>query len=202
MNRIIFVLLLLVSIVSCKNTSDTLPFIGVKDIVDGKEVEHTIPDWSFTRQDGQIVTNKDLKNHVYVTDFFFLSCPTICPRVMKEMVKLYDAFEDDDRVKFVSFTIDPKRDTPERLQKYAASLGADQQKWWFLNGEKSKTYEIANEYYIVAYEDAEVEGGFDHSGKIVLTDKNGHIRSFSDGTDPKTTDKLIKDIKTLLKSYE
>lgn len=198
---LILMAIALISLSSCKDESE-LPFIGKKKIIDGKEVPHQIPSWSFTRQDGKQVTNDDLSDYIYVTDFFFISCPTICPRVMKEMKKIEEAFKNDDRVKLVSFTIDPERDTPEKLTAYAEKLGIDQDKWWFLNSDKETTYALANEYFIVAYEDKDVEGGFDHSGKIILVDKDGHVRSFSEGTEPETTDGLIKDIRKLLKSYE
>lgn len=202
MKKYLLIAITALIIVSCKDENKELPYIGQKKVVNGVEQYHTIPDWKFMRQDSSWVTNKDLKDHIYVTDFFFMSCPTICPRVMKEMLKIYKAFEGDDRVKLVSFTIDPKRDTPERLQGYADKLGVNTNQWWFLNNENDITYELANEYFIVAYEDKDSPGGFDHSGKIILVDKEGHVRSFSEGTEPETTDGLIKDIKTLLASYE
>ena len=182
---------------SCKDNSK-LPFLGNTKQENGITVQHQVRPWSYMRQDSVLVDNDSLKLFVYVTDFFFRSCPSICPRVTKEMLKIYDAFKDDNRVKLVSFTIDPKRDTPEKLKLYADNLGVDQSKWWFLSGDKDETYELANDYFIVAYEDAESPGGFDHSGKIILVDQGGHVRSFSEGTDPETTPGLIADIKKLL----
>jgi protein SCO1/2 len=122
--------------------------------------------------------------------------------VAKEMLNIYEAFDKDERVKLVSFTIDPKRDTPSKLKLYSNNLGIDANKWIFLTGDKDATFELANEYFVVAFEDADAPGGFDHSGKIILIDKEGHIRSFSEGTDPSTTGKLIEDIKILLKEYD
>lgn len=202
MRSILALLFLSTFFINCKEENKELPYIGEKIEVDGETVYHKIPSWSFMNQDSVMVTDEDLSDYVYVTDFFFISCPTICPRVMKEMKKVYEAFEDDKRVKLVSWTIDPERDTPAELKEYATKLGVDTDKWWFLNGAKERTYDLANEYFIVAYEDASVPGGFDHSGKLILVDKDGHVRSFSEGTDPETTDDLIKDIKTLLASYE
>ena len=183
-------------------TSSTLPILGKKKIVDGIEVNHIIPDWEFMDQDSNMVTNKDLSDVVYITDVFFTSCPTICPKTMREMKRIYTEFEDNPQVKLVSFTIDPERDSPERLKKYASNLEVDTKKWWFLHGEKEETYDLALDYFNTAYEDSDIPGGFNHSGKLILTDKNGHIRSFSEGTDPDETPKLIRDIKTLLKEYE
>jgi len=199
--RILIWVVLTALIVSCKNESAELPYIGQKTMVDGKEVPHTIPDWTYTNQAGDTVTNKDLSNYIYVADFFFTSCPSICPKVMKQMTILQKEFADEPLVKLVSFTLDPVRDTPEKLMAYANNIGADTDKWWFLAGEKEPTYELANEYFVVAYEDASVPGGFDHSGKILLVDKEGHVRSFAEGTDPSDTPKLIADINTLIQSY-
>ena len=196
------VLTLSLLLTSCKQNSGPLPYIGQKQIVDGKEVPHKVPDWTYTNQNGEQVTNRDLAEYIYVADFFFTSCPSICPKVMKQMLRLQEEFVTDPRVKMVSFTLDPKRDTPEKLTKYAKGIGADTDFWWFLAGEKEATFDLANEYFVVAYEDADVPGGYDHSGKILLVDKDGHIRSFADGTDPSSIPGLIKDVKKLLADYE
>jgi len=195
-------LLATILLVGCNNKSKELPYIGQVKVVDGIEIPHTIPDWTYTNQDGNSVTNRDLEDYVYIADFFFTSCPSICPKVMKQMTILQEEFASDDRVKLVSFTLDPVRDTPEKLSAYAHNIGADTDKWWFLVGEKEATYELANEYFVVAYEDATVPGGFDHSGKLLLVDKDGHVRSFAEGTDPSDTPKLIADTKILLASYD
>jgi protein SCO1 len=189
---------LFVLLVSC-NDNSPLPFLGQSKIVEGKTVYHTIPNWKMVNQDSLYVSNQDLRPFIYVSDFFFTSCPSICPRVTKEMLKIYEEFKSEPRVKLVSFTIDPKRDTPSKLKLYGDNLAIDHEKWWFLSGDKAATFELANAYFVVAFEDASVPGGFDHSGKIILTDQDGHIRSFSEGTDPESTPKLIGDIKKLLK---
>lgn len=182
--------------------SGDLPIIGKKEIIDGKVVHHRIPHWSYIDQDSTIVTDQALKDYIYVVDFFFISCPSICPRVTKEMKRIYDAFEGDDRVRFVSFTIDPERDTPGRLKAYKEKLGIQDDRWIFLCGDRDATFDLANEYFVVAYKDDEVPGGFDHSGKIILVDKEGHIRSFTEGTQAEDTPKFISDVKRLLKSYD
>lgn len=203
--KLIYILILTILIsfgIGCGETKPaTLPILGKKKIVDGKELNHIIPDWKFMDQDSNMVTNKNLSDVVYVTDVFFRSCPTICPKVMKEMKRIYLEFEDNPQVKLVSFTIDPERDSPALLKKYASNLQVDTKKWWFLHGEKEETYDLALDYFNTAYEDSDVPGGFNHSGKLILTDKNGHIRSFSEGTDPNETPKMIRDIKILLKEY-
>lgn len=190
---------------SCKNQSEesaVLPYLGNKEVVEGKEIAPKVGKINHYRQDSVLINNDSLGKFIYVTDFFFTSCPSICPKVMKEMLRLHEEFKNEPLVKLVSFTIDPKRDTPSKLKLYADNLGIDQGKWWFLTGDKDYTFELANTYFIVAKEDKDAPGGFDHSGMIVLVDKEGHVRSFSQGTDPEDTPKLIKDIKILLKSYQ
>jgi protein SCO1/2 len=149
-----------------------------------------------------LMTNQSLKDYIYVADFFFTSCPSICPKVMKEMMRIYESVKDDPQVKLVSFTIDPKRDDVRKLRLYADNLGIDHTKWYFLTGDKEATFALANTYFVAALEDPTAPGGFDHSGKIILVDKEGHIRSFSEGTDPENTPKIIADIKTLSASYQ
>lgn len=205
-NKISFLTVILAAVIfigsGCgEKPPSTLPILGKKKIVDGKETDHVIPAWNFMDQDSNMVSNKDLADVVYITDVFFRSCPTICPKTMREMKRIYTEFEDNPQVKLVSFTIDPERDSPAKLKEYAANLEVDTHKWWFLHGEKEETYDLALDYFNTAYEDEDVPGGFNHSGKLILTDKNGHIRSFSEGTDPTETPRLIRDIKILLKEY-
>lgn len=187
---------------SCKPTPKDLPYIGEKTEVNGEIKNYQIPHWTYTDQDGNPFTDKDLSEYIYVTDFFFISCPSICPMVMKQMKRIYEAYKDDPRVKIVSFTIDPKRDTPEKLKEYSRKLNVDNEKWIFLTGEKEATFDLANTYFIAALEDPDAPGGFDHSGKIILIDKERHVRSFSEGTEAEETPRLIRDMKILLDSYE
>lgn len=194
--RILLLLTITTIYLSCK--PQTLPYLGNTDFADGKPKYHTIRDFSYLNQDSIVITNKLLSNQVYVADFFFTSCPSICPKVMKEMLNIHEKFKGDDRVKLVSFTIDPKRDDVNRLRMYADNIGADTQYWHFLTGDKDETLDLAADFFVAALEDPTAPGGFDHSGKIVLVDKNGHVRSFTEGTEPADTPKFIKDIKKLL----
>ncbi len=188
--------------VSCEDTGP-LPYLGQKiENAEGKMVNHKIRDFKYLNQDSTWITNQSLSEYIYIADFFFTSCPSICPKVTKEMLKIYEEFEAIPQVKIVSFTLDPKRDTPNKLNLYATNLEVTSDKWLFLTGDKDNTLELASDFFVVAMEDEKAPGGFNHSGTIVLVDKMGHVRSFSDGTDPSTTPKLIKDVKTLLKEYE
>jgi protein SCO1/2 len=197
-----YLLILLSIFLSCTAKQDKLPYLGHKRIENGKEIYHKIRPYSFLNQDSTIITNDSLKNVVYIADFFFVSCPSICPKVAKQMLKLHDEFKTNNKVRLVSFTIDPKRDTVGRLKEYANNLEVKSDKWLFLTGDKYFTLDLANDFFVAALEDPSAPGGFDHSGKIILVDKSGHVRSFCEGTEPETLPKFIEDVKTLLKEYE
>ncbi|MEM6700332.1 MAG: SCO family protein, partial [Bacteroidota bacterium] len=186
---------------SCENKG-RLPFLGKTEIVDGKEKHHTIPDFKFVNQDGTIVTNETFSDQIYITDFFFTSCPTICPKMTQQMKRLHEYFVDNPNVAFVSHTIDVRRDTVGRLKRYAENIGiTDAGKWHFVTGEKDAIYEIADEYFNIVIENSDAPQGFDHSGRFILVDKERHVRAFADGTNPDEVDRLRSDVEKLLKEY-
>jgi len=190
--------ILFVLLVGCSSTP--LPYIGPSKIVNGDTLYHSIPTFKFVNQNKDTVTNNDLLGSIYVADFFFLSCPSICPKVKIEMLKVYDEFINEPNFKMVSHTMDPDRDTPEKLKTYAKNLDVNTNKWMFLTGDKYELMELSNDgYFVAAMEDKTAPGGFDHSGRIMLIDKKGHIRGYSLGTKPNETPGLIKKIKQLLK---
>lgn len=186
---------------SCKQNSE-LPYLGQSAVRDGVTVHHTVGKFSHYNQDSILIDNKSLEGQVLVADFFFTSCPSICPKVIKEMMKIHEAFKGEPMVTMLSFTIDPKRDNVARLKLYADNLGIDQTRWHFLTGDKDSTFTLANTFFVAALEDKDAPGGFDHSGKIILVDREGHVRSFSEGTDPETTPRLIADIRKLVDAYK
>jgi len=201
--RIIYILIAgcILSLGACNQESKPLPKYGFSDVVEGDTLHHKIPAFEFVNQDSQAIDNEFLSDFIYVSDFFFVHCPTICPKVKKQMLKIYDKYEDESMVKFVSHTIDPKRDTVGALKEYAEKLGVSHDKWYFLTGEKDEIYDIADDYFNIAIEDSSVPGGFDHSGKIILTDREGHVRAFCEGTDPESIPQFIKDVSTLIDEY-
>lgn len=192
-------ILLLLLLAGCQVEEGKLPILGEIDIVNGDTIYHTVPDFAFVNQDSQLVTNADFDGRAYVVDFFFTSCPTICPKVKREMLRLYDRYKDEDRISLLSHSIDVRRDTVGRLREYAAGMGVSTPKWHFVTGDKAAIYDIADDYFSVAIEDPESPGGFDHSGRLILVDANRHIRAFCDGTDPASVDQFMKDIDRLLK---
>lgn len=140
-----------------------------------------IPEFSFVNQDGDTITQEDYKGKVFVAEFFFTTCPTICPIMNKNLVGVQEKFEDNDDFGIASFSIDPTHDTPQVLKQYAEVYGIEHQNWHLLTGDREEIYELANSgFNIYAGEDPEAEGGFAHSGYFALIDQEGYIRSRED----------------------
>ncbi len=169
-----------------------------------------IPNFEFTNQDGKLISNSFYKDKVYVLEFFFTTCPTICPKMNENMVKLQNEFYGNLDFGIASISINPEYDTPEILKEYAKSHGATLKTWNFLTGDKATIYELANKgIALYAGENSEAEGGFEHSGMFALVDKQGNIRSrldelgnpiaFYDGLDSKSVQMIKEDIAILLK---
>lgn len=137
-----------------------------------------VPNFSFTNQDGKTITNKDYLGKVYVIEFFFTTCPTICPRMNRNLVEIQNKFQEFENFGVASFTINPDYDTPEILKVYATSYGITNPNWHLMTGNQEEIYKLANEgFNLYTAQDVEVEGGFEHSGNFALIDKNGYIRS-------------------------
>lgn len=205
MIRLNFLLIIVaLLLISCEGSNKgPLPYIGDRVGLNGETVEHVIRPFEVTTQIGKTVTNKDVRGKIHVVDFFFTSCPAICPKVTAQMLRIYKATEDDKDLLLLSHTLDPKRDSLPVLKAYADNLEIDHDKWLFLRGGKGVAIELAMEdYFVAAMEDDDAPGGFDHSGKILLLDKQERIRAFCDGTDPKSVDRFIKTIDRLKQSYE
>ncbi|MEM8584131.1 MAG: SCO family protein [Bacteroidota bacterium] len=164
----------------------------------GEIMPEPVRDWTYTDQMGRTLTNKDLLGKVYVADFFFGSCPTICPKVKQQQLRLQEAFADEPDFRMISFTVDPKRDTIARLFDYADRLGVtDHDRWRFLRGDKLFTYEMDEDYLSIAEENPDAPGGFDHTGYLVLVDRKGMVRAYANGTDPEAVTHFIDDVKIL-----
>lgn len=196
MNKIVSFILMLLVLGSCQDDKP-LPILGEPKMKDGKEVPHYISDFEFTNQNNKLITNKELEKGIYVADFFFTKCPSICPVVTTQMLRIYEKFENEN-VNLVSFTMDPVRDTPPVLKDYADRIAVDAPKWQFLTGDKDKLHQLAPDLFSIIIEDGDVPGGFDHSGKLILVDKEGQIRAFCEGTDEDDVTDFMKDIKKLL----
>lgn len=194
-----FLIIFVLSLVSCgQNDDEPLPVLGRPTFVNGDSIPHTIPDFSFIDQDSQVVNNQTFAGKVYVVDFFFTSCPTICPKTTAQMFRIYKKFENNDGIVLMAHSIDTKYDSVPVLKKYASKLGVKTDKWHFITGDKDEIYGIADDYFSIALEDPNAPGGYDHSGRFILIDKNRHIRSFCDGTDANDVNRFMKDIQKLL----
>lgn len=192
------------TLISCNEKSEKLPYLGnhVEVTENGQSVvkkHFEVPEFKFVNQDKATVTNKTFKGKIYIADFIFLRCPTICPVMNLQMKRVYDAFKEDEQLLFVSHTIDPENDAVEVLKAYADKLGVDSKKWHFLHGDKKEIYDLAEKgYFAQAYEDMDAPGGFAHSGGFVLVDEKGHLRGVYDGTNAEDVDRLMKEVVILL----
>ncbi|WP_412468943.1 SCO family protein [Pedobacter sp. KLB.chiD] len=204
--------ILAISIFTACKQERKLPFYGerhaetVKDAAGVEKIDtvyQTIPAWSFLNQDSVITTNKATDGKVYVADFFFTSCTTICPTMHRNLMTVYNDFKTNPDVMFVSHTIDFKYDKPHVLKKYAQKLGVDGPKWLFLYGTKDSVYTLAEKNYLVAVgEDSTAKDGYIHQGYLVLIDKDRRIRGAYDGTKADQVEQLKKDIPVLLAEYK
>ena len=152
-------------------------------------------------QEGDTITNKSFQNNIYLADFFFTTCPTICPIMKSNLLKIHDHFIDNKNIKFLSHTINPAYDNVKRLSEYSRNLGVNSKKWHFVTGDLDYIHEIAKKSYMVtAMEDSSEPGGFLHSGTFLLVDGERRIRGVYDGTDESEIPKIKDDIMTLLES--
>ncbi len=209
MKRIILpALALLIGIVSACNNNKTLPIYGNREAkvvtaADGSQkvdtIYQTIPAFKLLNQDSTYITQDNFKGKVYVADFFFTSCTTICPTMHRNLKTVYDQYKDNPEVMFLSHTIDFKYDKPSVLKKYVQKLGVDGAKWQFAYGSKEEVYRLAEHDYLVAVqEDSTARDGYIHQGWLVLIDKEKRMRGAYDGTKTDQVEQLKKDIATLL----
>ncbi|MCX2453544.1 SCO family protein [Pedobacter sp. PLR] len=195
---------------SCKEQPKRLPFLQLEQterLVDGKtvidSVFRTIPAFKLFNQDSVVVTEKDFNGAIYVADFFFTSCPTICPTMHRNLMKVYEKYKGNPEVKLASHTIDVKYDTPSRMKAYAEKLGVKGTQWEYLWGSRDEIYALAARNYLVsAQEDQKAPGGFIHQGYLVLVDKEKRIRGAYDGTLDAEVKQLMTDMDILLKEYK
>lgn len=156
-------------------------------------------DFSFVNQENKVVTPETLADRIYVTDFFFTSCPSICPIMKRQMTRVYDVFkEQQDDFMLLSHTIDPEHDTVQVLKNYSDGLEVDPSLWLMVTGDQDEIFAMAKHYMLGAMKNDDVPGGYIHSGSFVLVDRKKRIRGYYNGTDPEKVDLMITDIKRLL----
>lgn len=188
----------------CAAEEEPLPILGeqVVDPTSGTWTNYKAPAFQFTNQLNQPTTDQQFVGKIQVVDFFFTSCPTICPQMTKHLKVVEEAFAGEDQVALISFSINPQYDTPERLLQYANRYAINNNKWSLLTGDSEGIFELAKDYKVRAFDDsnAEVETNLIHDGTFVLVDGNRHIRGYYNGLERSETKRLINDIKKLLKT--
>lgn len=216
MKRILLLVLLLMIVVPIayyyvsRSTQKKLPIINPTDllpeVVDqelrNKASGHTIQEFEFLNQNGDLINSEQLKGKIWVVEYFFATCSGICPIMNEQMQRVQEAYKTDDNIKLLSFTVDPENDTVEALKIYASNHLALDGKWHFFTGEKIKLYNLARQSFFLlkpaeAKNQGDAGGDFIHTNNFVLIDSQKRIRGYYDGTNPGEVDELISDIEIL-----
>lgn len=194
--------LLVILFLAC-NQNKTLPILGERTLLTKEEngtmvtdtQYATVPPFTLVNQESDTVTEALVKGKIYVADFFFTSCPTICPIMKKEMLRVYEKVKGNSQFMLLSHTIDPEYDSIPLLKEYANRLGSDGKQWQFLTGNREQIYDLAEKgYYATAMPDSTEPGGYVHSGGFILVDTKSRVRGIYNGTDAKEVDQLLKDL--------
>jgi protein SCO1 len=165
-----------------------------------EKVFHKIPDFKLINQLGDTITQKSFEDKIYITDFFFTSCPGICPQMTDNMFKLQEVFKDDSEILFLSHSVTPTTDSVSELKKYAINHGVIDNKWHLVTGNKSEIYNLGRNQYFVENDLGEPKeiDDFLHSENFLLIDKNKHIRGIYNGLNRASMAQLITDVEALL----
>ena len=163
---------------------------------------HTVADFSLMNQNGETVTQKDYDQKIYIADFFFTTCPTICPIMTNNMVDIQNRTKNDAEVMLLSHSVTPLIDSVAQLKKYALEKGVDDSRWNLVTGDKKQIYELARKSYLAVKDDGD-GGPYDmiHTENFILVDKERRIRGFYDGTKKEEIDQLMNDLEILKESY-
>lgn len=191
-------IVLTISFAGCSGPDKPMPIFGERSFNGTDTIYHTIAPFAFYNQDSMLIQNDDVTGKVYVADFFFTSCRTICPKMKTQMKRVYEATEGFEDFLILSHTIDPEYDNVKRLKVFAEKLEVDGKRWHFLTGDRDSIFNLAQtSYFATAMEDKNEPDGYIHSGAFLLIDRKGRIRGKYDGTLKEDTDRLIADIKRL-----
>ena len=199
--RTIILILLSPLALSCEEEAK-LPILGESSVDPGTGmlVHYKAPKFQMKNQLNFVSERASYDGKVQVVDFFFTSCPTICPQMTTHLKLVEEAYAEDDEVAIISYSIDPEKDTPQRLKAYAQEYDIDDSKWALLTGSQEEVLELAKDYKVRAFDDStEEERNLIHDGTFVLIDGQHRIRGYYDGLDQLDTQRLIDDIAKLLK---
>ncbi|MFK7925030.1 MAG: SCO family protein [Bacteroidia bacterium] len=206
--RILFIIgLISLGLFACKSEPEQaaglLPFLGENVITEaGDTIYYQIPAFGFVDQDSSWVTDESVEGKIYVTDFFFTSCLSICPKMKQQMKRVHQAYAQDDDLLLLSHTIDPNYDTAEILKEYSDRMELESKHWRFLTGPKDSIYAMGAKYFVAANEDANAPDGFYHTDVFTLVDKERRVRGVYHGTDSIEVKRLISDIDRLKQEYD
>jgi protein SCO1/2 len=184
------------------NPADVNPDLVDKSLQDVKKY-HTIADFRLFDQNGDTITQNTYKDKIYVADFFFTTCQTICPKMSSNMMVLQEKYKNDSDIRLLSHSVTPVQDSVPVLRNYADQMGAVDSVWHLCTAEKKHIYELARKSYFAVLDKG--DGGaqdFIHTENFILVDKKRRIRGFYDGTDSKDIELLMQDIETLRKEYK
>ena len=193
---------------SSNESQRVLPIYGEREldevVIDGQvaydTAYHKVPNFRYLNQDSVWIDQSKVQGRVYVADFFFTTCPSICPKMTSQLKRLQILTHDIPEIHFLSFSIDPEQDQPETLRRYIEEYGVSKSNWDFLTGDEEVTHELGVKGFLVhAESDEDAPGGFAHSPSFVLVDREGLIRGIYDGTSTSDVDRLNQDIRRLLK---
>lgn len=203
MKKITFIFTIIIFI-SCKEKNQVLPYYDTPDFtpkwdIKNKKSFHTIRPFRLISQENKIFTEKDIEGKICVADFFFTTCPGICPKMTKSMSDIQKEFINDDEVLLLSHSVTPEKDSVSILKKYALEKNVNFKRWKLLTGNKNEIYDLGRKYYFVEEDEGikKSNNAFLHTENFILIDKQRHIRGIYNGLDPNSITNLIQDIKIL-----
>ncbi len=198
------IIMFLVLLISCKNKSITLPYYDTPDFTPKWEMPdnktfHQIRPFTLLNQENELFTERNIEDKICVADFFFTSCPGICPKMTKSMGDIQKEFMNDDEVMLLSHSVNPEKDSVPVLQIYARDVNVNYNRWKLLTGNKDEIYDLGRKYYFVEEDEGIRKGNnvFLHTENFILIDKQRHIRGIYNGLDPNSIENLIRDIRIL-----
>lgn len=202
--RSYFLIISVFLIASCKDNNKHLPYYGTPDFTPKWEMPndktfHQIRPFKLINQENQTFTEKNIDGKICVADFFFTTCPGICPKMTKSMADIQKEFNDDEEIMLLSHSVTPDKDSVSVLKQYAQDKNVNFKRWKLLTGDKKEIYDLGRKYYFVE-EDEGIKKGNDvflHTENFILIDKQRHIRGIYNGLDPNSIKNLIRDIKIL-----
>lgn len=196
--------ILIVFIITSCSEKEGLPILGETkvEVGTGNLIYYKTPEFNLTNQFNEKVSSQDFKGKIHVVDFFFTSCPTICPQMTNHLKSVEQAFLKENNIEIISISIDPKNDTPEQLLEYSKSYDIDTDRWSLLTGCDDIIFDLAKDYKVRAFDDSsETERNLLHDGTFVLVDGEQRIRGYYNGLESEDTLRLINDIKILIKEF-